>query len=91
MPWSRDQVPPTVGKKSVTLANNGDNAANSDPLDNHHTKVDDVKETITCYGWLLEEDTLTIPSNMDEENSLNMETIQEQQATDAVLQKWVKE
>ena len=40
MPWSRDQVPPTVGKKSATLANNGDIAANSDPLDNHHTKVD---------------------------------------------------
>ena len=48
MPWSRDQVPPTVGKKSATLANNGDIAANSDPLDNHRTKVDDVIETIAC-------------------------------------------
>ena len=91
MPRSDDQASPAVGKKSATPADNGNIATESDPLDNHHTWVDDIKEIVDCYECLPEEDSfLNIPSDMDEDNPLDMETIKEQQAVDAGLQKRVK-
>lgn len=59
-----------------------------DPLNNHHSWIDDIKEIIDCFNCLDAEDSfLNIPSKMDEENPLDMETIKEQQASDATLQR----
>jgi len=91
MPRSDDQASPAVGKKSATPADNGNIATESDPLNNHHKWVDDIKEIVDYYECLVEEDSfLNLPSDMDEDNPLNMETIKEQQAIDALLQKQVK-
>jgi len=78
-------------KKSATPDDNRDIANISDPLDNHYSWIDDIKEIIDCYQCLPEEDSfLNIPADMDEDNPLDMETIKEQQAADIVLQKRVK-
>ena len=91
MPWSDDRVSPSVGKKGATPADNKGIVAASDPLDNHHSWINDIKEIIDCCNCLNAEDSfLNIPSNMDEDNPLDMETVKEQQqATDAVLQRRV--
>jgi len=87
MPQSRDQVPPTVGKKSATLDDNADTNVDSDPLNNHHVWIDDIKDFIDCFSCLAGEDCyLNIPSDIEDENPLDMEVIKEQQLIDNALQ-----
>ena len=84
MPRSDDQVSPSVGKKSANATDIKGIVTDIDPLDNHHSWIDEIKEIIDCCNCLDAEDSfLNIPSEMDEENPLDMETIKEQQATDA--------
>ena len=90
MPRSDDRVSLSVGKKSATLTDIRGIVTDIDPLDNHHSWIDDIKEIIDCCNCLNAEDSfLNIPSEMDEDNLLDMETVKELQAADAALQRRV--
>jgi RNase H-like domain found in reverse transcriptase len=87
MPLCSDRESPSVGKKSATLDDNADTNVDSDPLDNHHVWIDDIKDFINCFSCLAGEDCyLNIPSDMEDENPLDMEVIKEQQLIDNALQ-----
>ncbi len=88
MPRSDDQASPAVvGKKNATPTDNSDIASDSDPLDNHHSWIDDIKDVVECYSCIIEEECfLNLPSNMDEDNPLDLETVKEEQANDNMLQ-----
>ena len=78
MPLCSDRESPSVGKKSATPDDNADITVDSDPLDNHHVWIDDIKEFIDCFSCLAGEDCyLNIPSDMEDENPLDMEVIKE--------------
>jgi hypothetical protein len=56
MPWSDDQASPTVGKKNATPADNSDIASDSDPLNNHHSWINDIKDVIEYYTCIIKEE-----------------------------------
>ena len=77
-----------MGKKSATPADNKGIVTDSDPRDNHYSWIDDIREIIDCCNCLNAEDSFhSIPSEMDKDNPLDMETVKEQQAADATLQR----
>jgi len=87
MPRSDDRVSPAVGKKSATPADNREIASNSDPLDNHHSWIDDIKDVIECFSCIVDEECfLNLPSDMDDDNPLDLEAVKEEQANDQALQ-----
>ena len=92
MPLVSDKpTSPAVGKKSATLDDNREIADDSDPLDNHHIWIDDIRDIIDCFACLAEDDCyLNLPSDLQADNPLDMETIKEQQQQDEILQKRVQ-
>ena len=63
MPLCSERESLSVGKKSATLDDNRDITVDSDPLDNHHVWIDDIREFIDCFSCLAGEDCyLNLPS-----------------------------
>lgn len=86
MPWSDDQASLTVGKKNATPADNCDIASDSDPLNNHHSWIDDIKDVIERHSCIVDEECfLNLPSDMDDDNPLDLEIVKEEQAKDNAL------
>ena len=78
MPWSDDQASPAVGKKNATPADNREIASDSNPLDNHHLWIDDIKDVMECYSCIVDEECfLNLPSDMDDDNPLDLETVKD--------------
>jgi transposase InsO family protein len=92
MPLVSDEpTSPAVGKKSATLDDNREIADDSDPLDNHHIWIDDIRDIIECFACLHEDDCyLNLPSDLQADNPLDMETIKEEQEKDEILKKRVQ-
>ena len=92
MPLVSDEpTSPAVGKKSATLDDNREIADDSDPLDNHHIWIDDIRDIIECFTCLHEDDCyLNLPSDLQADNPLDMETIKEEQEKDEILKKRVQ-
>ena len=92
MPLVPDEpTSPAVGKKSATLDDNREIADDSDPLDNHHIWIDDIRDIIECFTCLHEDDCyLNLPSDLQADNPLDMETIKEEQEKDEILKKRVQ-
>ena len=86
MPRSDDQASPAVGKTNATPADNSNINSNNVPLDNHHSWIDNIKDVLECYNCIIEKDCfLNLPSNMDDNNPLDLETVKEEQANDNTL------
>jgi hypothetical protein len=63
----------------------------SDPLDNHHTWIDDINDILECFYCLSgDECYLNLPADLQADNPLDMEIIKEQQVLDNKLQKQVR-
>ena len=87
MPRSDDRASPAVGKKNATPADNSDINSDNVTLDNHHSWIDDIKQVLECYSCIIEEDCfLNLPSDMDDNNPLDLETVKEEQVNDHTLQ-----
>ena len=80
---------PSVGKKSATPADNQEITSNSDPLDNYHTWIDDIKDILDCVSCLPEEECyLNLPADLQENNPLDMETVVHKSQKIRRMDKW---